>query len=348
MQSERLDRRQLLRAAGVAAAATAGCTGVLDDDGRSDEPSVDDRSAYTHWWPVPRAFGGSHDFPLQHALPSAAGVVSLVGPRSGLINPRTVVAFRPAAVSDAVEDFARTDFYVAGGWMRRFGAPVDAVDRFVSFDGGMTFAGSFGEDDVATRLDEMGYERRDDHRGYAVYASSGDGYGVGVTESEGRTRVVAGSRTIAAYVDPGENEVGKTGPEVVETIVDAAAGETDRFADADPSFDAVSDAVGAGSVTAVATHDATSGSEPADWEFPGLVAEGATVVPGDPGRLLVAARFESSGDAEDASIRDALSADAALDGVEAESVSRDGRLVQVEGEVPAAATPGLYGVTEDD
>lgn len=347
MSPRRYGRRRLLRAAGGATvAATAGCTATLlhDDPTR---PTPDARSAYADWWPVPEAFDGSHTFPAPTAFGVAEGVLTVVGPHPGVIDERHVVHCRPAALTDAVEDLHHTDVRFAAQLVRRLGVSPADVERFTGFTGGLTFAASVGPDALVARLIEADYEQQGEHRGFDVYAS-GDGYGVAVKDAAGGMRVVTAPRTIAAYVEEESNVVGKTGSEVVRTILDAEAGQTGRYVDADDEFAAVSDAVGSGALTAVSTHDRIETTETADLRFDGLVAEGGTLLPGDPGRLLLAFRFASADTAEAAAVGDAVSSADRFDRIDVVSTDRGDRSVRLDANVPGSAVPDLLGVPADD
>lgn len=220
-RASRCSRRELLRAGGAAAlsAATAGCVATLPPLGRRvryGRVDVPDPGppAYRRLVPDPSALTD----PPSPAVPG--GVVSLVSVVPG------------AGFADAVGEQFRLFSDVLRVRLDHVGVGFDDYDRVVWY--GPAFVGEADVDRAAVRdtLDGTGYERAGAHRGHDVYAR----------EDLPRT-VAVGDGAVVFVPEPG-------GAPDARAVVDALAGATRRYHEADEAF---------------ATFSAAVGSYPATW-----------------------------------------------------------------------------------
>lgn len=214
-------RRGLLKAgaatlAAVASTSTAGCFATLPplggkvDFGSVDPPSIGDPS-YRKWIPHPSEFAGASGDALPAVVHPAAFASHVYGHRY----QRHVGGRLKAQVG-----------YFGLGW-EHYDAVVDyGLDPL---DPTYALVGSVDVETVAGTLTDCGYERTDSYRGYQVYELPDVAWTAALDD-----RSVLWSS-------------GDHARDHLETVVDARAGDVDRYHERDEDFRTLSNAAGASS-----------------------------------------------------------------------------------------------------
>jgi len=234
MSGADLTRRAVLArslAAAGAAVGTAGCSSLFGSGGG-------DTDVFTQWLPAPAAVANTDHYRFDYY-----DLSTLSANRDSLGGEPTV--------------FERAWQPVGLGWADATGVvtvgPVDVVTA------------DFDRDGAASDLQEAGYDRAGEYKGFARYRNSETGtvFAVG----DGTLLVSAVDRYAPGSVAPSAR---------IETVVDARTGDVDRYAESSEGMGTLVEELGAGTLVDGTTMDETDGS--GSGRFENLVAEGARSV----------------------------------------------------------------------
>ncbi|WP_254538301.1 hypothetical protein [Halomarina litorea] len=301
MEDDSFTRRNLLKtgvtaATGGLVATTAGCLG-----GAPGVSLLGGDGRYTDWLVAPDKLGDSDHYSFYH--------------------------LRPAAFADhedqlGSDNYDQLEMLFSGPAERWTGVDFDEVTDLVSFGPASVYTTEVPEADVVEDLEDEDFDDESDLEGYTVYVSSDESVAVGVN---GETLVWGR-----------ESYQGSDAVDVVERVIEAKAGEEDRYADENEHFTALVDRLGDGDLVYGRTREESDADDPANGEFRDLVARGTTVsLDGETADMRWALVFEDENDIDVDDVKEYVDendgSDGTFDDLDDVSVSSSGRSAIVTG-----------------
>lgn len=200
------------------------------------------------------------------------------------------------------------------------GVAVDEVTESLSIDGdtGGRVVGSFAKDDVTAELEDSDFSEETDHGGYTIYQRD-ERYAAGVRKGE-----FVHARYVAQNT---------TARDVVEALIDANAGDEDRYVDDSDDFRRLTDELGSGTFVSGGTQEETEETNSDYGRFEGVVASGTTVtVDGATTDIEVVWVYDAESDVDMDAVENWTDSDT-FDDVDDVSAGNNGRTVTVTGTV---------------
>ena len=241
--------------------------------------------------------------------------------------------YEPAGIADRAGEFDG-DVYDA---LRAFGS--DARETV-----GFRFAGTdaqlvFGKNSILTadfEASEVDSTLKDDE--FVAGGSYGDfDQYLGPDEN---TAVGVGSEAVVVARSSGIFGGGVQAANILQAIIDAHNGDRERYTDASPAFETLTDALGDGALQSARTHPETDETDTEDGEFAGEVARGIDSRLTDEGiETTFALVFTEESAVDTVAVEDWVAAnrnDGTFANFESVEVSTDGRTALVVGTEPTA------------
>jgi len=177
--------------------------------------------------------------------------------------------------------------------------------------------------EVRDELDDNGFDEEELDGGYTLHKKNRRGFPLSFGVKEGYVLSSGGQ----GFIGTGASH----GADVVEAMVEAEIGETERFREDSEDFSAALDAVNPGLFVALQTRDELDDTDVEDGDFEGVVADGNRIhVPdpeGDEARLKTVHVFDDADDADLDDVEEYVEDHAADGDLDEVSVTQDGRVV---------------------
>ncbi|AQL43672.1 hypothetical protein BV210_13600 [Halorientalis sp. IM1011] len=189
----------------------------------------------------------------------------------------------------------------------------------VSGYGGM-FEADYNQDDVASHLGDEDYDEDTTHEGYTIYLGSDENQAVGIDGN----RIVHGSSGFLTDANP---------VDIVETLIDTAKGDENRYVDDSQPFADLSDELGTTTILLASTQDAPDETDAENGQFEGNVASGfSSSVDGQTTAVKVVFVFENESDVDMGDIETYADTDS-FDNLNDVSTNRNGNRAIISGTV---------------
>lgn len=251
-----MKRRRFLTVSAVAATgATAGCNGLLDDTAGSnvedDEPDTDgvsalDADAILELMHAPGEFQDADHYSFSLSAP--AKIDAMQGELDDEVFTRLVRRARTpvSTVRNGLMDTVGVDFWNVG--THYSAGPVTAL------------VGDFGREDVWRRLQYDGLQYQGDYSGFALIKPPGDEQLTIAIEGEGRIDAEDAPSDISRlYI--GEATQNTDSTTAVQTVIDAADGNGQRYGQSVEAVDSLVEGVSDGAIMSGETFDAVEPEE---------------------------------------------------------------------------------------
>ena len=210
--------------------------------------------------------------------------------------------------------------------LEQMGVGYDSLDTTITVgDPGIVLLGEFSRDEAVSEFEDTDeFDTTDEYEGYTIVTDD-DEDPSGVAGIADGTAVAARS----SLLGPDDTEL----QEVVETLIDANAGEEDRYV-VQENMGAVVDSLGSGTMIAGWTQEETEETNIQNGEFEGVVGSGVRItVNEDAANYRISLVFADSSDADTDDIEEWTDSDQFEEGFDLDdiSISQNGRVVEVTG-----------------
>ena len=207
-----------------------------------------------------------------------------------------------------------------------FGVEFDQLDRVTALNNVLVAAGEFDTAAIGAEAEDEGYSSATEHEGYEIYEAN-----------ENSAIAVAEDATINVPIASNLSAV-----EITELIVDAQAGNVDRYHETSGDFEAVTDELGFATILGVQTFDPVAQTHPESGQFENNVgvAVGWDIDAGT-AEFTAALAFQNEGDVVPSDIEEWTEAASSFDPIDDIVVERADALAIVTGTADTADVESL-------
>ncbi|MFB6142164.1 MAG: hypothetical protein ABEJ30_02340 [Halorientalis sp.] len=241
--------------------------------------------------------------------------------------------FKPATWQEYEDDFDEAYYEQFAGYFSGFvgeiGLDLDETESVMFPAFGQVISHTAGQDTVVEELEDRDFEENGEHEGYTIYTLQSEEF----FESSITTVGVSGNAVVRAGGTSTDAEW--TSTEIVESIIDAKAGEVDRYHQENDDFDRVTSAVSTGALTTATTQEEVDDGNPVSGVFENQVARGSSLSLGSDTSHATAVRVLADSDDTDRDAAEEWMEDGGGfdDDLQDRSLSINGRVIKVTGTI---------------
>jgi len=286
MSNREYSRRTVLRRS----IATAGAAGLVSTAGCSSVPNPFGGSPpYASWLPAPGDLGDADHY------------------RFNYLNMGQIESNEDQFSSDSFDPSSFEEFWAPLNINWEDTSHITTFGGLFGVSGGIAVEADYNQDDAVSTLEGEDFEQDSEYDGYSIMLG-GDGQ---------RIYAVDGSAVIITSAsgssDGGTSSDGST--DRVETIIDAKAGDTDRYGDASDDMSTLTGELGGGTLVSGGTMEAPDEADVENGRFENMVARGSRIeANGDTADAKYAVVYESESDVDTAELEAWVDANDGSDG----------------------------------